>query len=147
MTDLNMNDANLTDPNTSDSSVNATLDTRVTAPQISSMTDLQMLKLIVDAAEDRRAENVVALNLSEVSSSLEYFVICTATAGLQINAVVSNVRGKMAEAGLKIRGVEGPSDRWTLMNFGSTVVHVMTQEAREYYDLEGLWNDAEVVKL
>ena len=95
-----MNDVNLTDPNTVDS----TIDTPVTAPHISSMTDLQMLKLIVDAAEDRRAENVVALNLSEVSSSLEYFVICTATAGLQINAVVSNVRGKMAEAGLKIRG-------------------------------------------
>jgi ribosome-associated protein len=143
MTDLNMTDANLTDPH----AVDTTVDSIVTPPHISSMTDLEMLKLIVDAAEDRRAENVVALDLSKVSSSLEYFVICTATAGLQINAVVSNVRGKMAEAGLKIRGVEGPSDRWTLMNFGSTVVHVMTQEAREYYDLEGLWNDAEILKL
>ena len=110
-------------------------------------TDLEMLKRIVDAAEERRAENVVTLDLSNVSSSLEFFVICSATAGLQINAVVQNVRSKMAEAGIKIQGVEGPSDRWTLMNFGSTVVHVMTKEAREYYDLEGLWNDAEVLKL
>jgi len=53
----------------------------------------------------------------------------------------------MAEAGLKIRGVEGPSDRWTLMNFDPTVVYVTTKEAREYYDLKGLWNDAEVVVL
>ncbi len=111
------------------------------------MTDLEMLKLIVDAAEERRAEDVVALDLSNVSTSLEFFVICTASAGLQVSAVVQNVRAKMAEMGIKIRGVEGPSDRWTLMNFGSTVVHVMTKEAREYYDLEGLWNDAEVVKL
>jgi len=61
--------------------------------------------------------------------------------------VVQNVRSAMAEAGLKIRGVEGPSDRWTLMNFDPTVVYVTTKEAREYYDLKGLWNDAEVVVL
>ncbi len=101
------------------------------------------LRAIVDAARERRAEDVVVLDLTEVSSTLEYFVICTATAGLQLNAVQENIREKAQEVGLPRPTVEGPSERWLLLSFaGSIVVHIMTKDAREYYDLEGLWSDA-----
>lgn len=101
------------------------------------------LRTIVDAARERRAEDVVVLDLTAVSSTLEYFVICTATAGLQLNAVQENIRQKAMEAGLPRPSVEGPSERWLLLSFGgSVVVHIMTRDAREYYDLEGLWSDA-----
>lgn len=104
----------------------------------------QQLRAIVDAARERRAEDVTVLDLTGVSSTLEYFVICTATAGLQLNAVQENVRQKAQEAGLPRPSVEGPSERWLLLAFGgSVVVHIMTKDAREYYDLEGLWSDAE----
>lgn len=103
------------------------------------------LQTIVNAARERRAEDIRVLDLTNVSSSLDYFVICTATAGLQLNAIHENVREKALEAGLNRPSVEGPSDRWLLLSFGSIVVHIMTKEAREYYDLEGLWNDAEVI--
>lgn len=103
----------------------------------------QQLRAIVDAARERRAEDVVVLDLTDVSSSLDYFVICTATAGLQLNAVQENIREKAQEAGLPRPSVEGPSERWLLLSFGgAVVVHIMTKEAREYYDLEGLWSDA-----
>ena len=106
------------------------------------------LQAIVDAARERRAEDVVVLDLTDVSSTLEYFVICTATAGLQLNAVQENVREKAAEAGLPRPSVEGPNERWLLLAFGgSVIVHIMTKEAREYYDLEGLWSDARVLEL
>ncbi|MFC4452438.1 ribosome silencing factor [Deinococcus sonorensis] len=106
-------------------------------------TILHQLQAIVDAARERRAENVVVLDLSEVSTTLDYFVIATATAGLQLNAVQENIRQKALESGLPYPTVEGPSERWLLMAFGaSIVVHLMTREAREYYDLEGLWSDA-----
>ena len=110
-------------------------------------TDLhRQLRAIVDAARERRAEDVVVLDLTEVSSTLEYFVICTATAGLQLNAVQENIREKAQAAGLPRPSVEGPSERWLLLAFGgSVVVHVMTKDAREYYDLEGLWSDARVL--
>lgn len=105
--------------------------------------DQRQLRAIVDAARERRAEDVRVLDLSDVSSTLEYFVICTATAGLQLNAVQENIRIKAMEAGLSRPSVEGPSERWLLLSFsGSIVVHIMTKEAREYYDLEGLWSDA-----
>lgn len=103
------------------------------------------LQTIVNAARERRAEDIRVLDLTNVSSSLDYFVICTATAGLQLNAIHENIREKALEAGLNRPSVEGPSDRWLLLSFGSIVVHIMTKEAREYYDLEGLWNDAEVI--
>lgn len=104
------------------------------------------LRAIVDAARERRAEQVTVLDLTDVSSTLEYFVICTATAGLQLNAVQENIREKAQEAGLPRPSVEGPSERWLLLAFGgSIVVHIMTKEAREYYDLEGLWSDARVL--
>ena len=104
------------------------------------------LRAIVNAARERRAEDVVVLDLTDVSSTLEYFVICTATAGLQLNAVQENIREKAQEAGLPRPSVEGPSERWLLLAFGgSVVVHIMTKDAREYYDLEGLWSDARVL--
>ncbi|MPY67217.1 ribosome silencing factor [Deinococcus sp. SDU3-2] len=105
------------------------------------------LRAIVDAARERRAEDVVVLDLTDVSSTLEYFVICTATAGLQLNAVQENIREKAQAAGLPRPSVEGPSERWLLLAFGgSVVVHIMTKDAREYYDLEGLWSDARVLE-
>ena len=101
------------------------------------------LHAIVDAARERRAEDVTVLDLTDVSSTLEYFVICTATAGLQLNAVQENIREKAMAAGLPRPSVEGPSERWLLLAFGgSVIVHIMTKDAREYYDLEGLWSDA-----
>ena len=104
------------------------------------------LAAIVDAAIERRADDVTVLDLSNVSTTLDFFVIATATAGLQLNAVQENVKQKAMEAGLPRPTVEGPSERWLLLAFGgSIVVHLMTREAREYYDLEGLWSDARVV--
>ncbi|MFC6592125.1 ribosome silencing factor [Deinococcus lacus] len=104
--------------------------------------DLQQLRTVVEAARERRAEHITVLDLTDVSSTLEYFVICTATAGLQLNAVQQNIRDKAEEIGMPQPSVEGPSERWLLLSFGSVVVHIMTQDARDYYDLEGLWSDA-----
>lgn len=113
------------------------------ASQHSAQTVKNQLRAIVDAARERRAEDVVVLDLTDVSSTLEYFIICTASAGLQLNAIQENVRQKAQESGLPRPSVEGPSERWLLLAFGGgIVVHIMTKDAREYYDLEGLWSDA-----
>lgn len=103
----------------------------------------QQLQAIVNAARERRAEDITVLDLTEVSTSLDYFVICTATAGPQVNAVHEHIREEALTVGLERPVVEGPSDRWLLLAFGHIVVHIMTKDAREFYDLEGLWSDAE----
>lgn len=100
------------------------------------------IQVIVDALDDKRAKDIVVLGLAEVSSSLEFFVVATGESGLQLQALESSVRERAKAVGLRLKGVEGPSQRWVLMDYGHVVVHLMSPEAREFYDLEGLWADA-----
>lgn len=80
-----------------------------------------------------------------MSESLDYFVIATAHSQPQLQALERSVLDKLRDAGVRPIGVEGPSSRWLLLNFGAIVVHLMSPEARDFYDLEGLWADARPV--
>jgi ribosome-associated protein len=106
------------------------------------MLTAEHLQRIVDAASAKKAEDIVVLDLRELSSTLDYFVICTASPGPQIRAVQQSVKEALKDLGSPPPSVEGPSQRWVLLHFGGVVVHVMTKEARAHYDLESLWGDA-----
>lgn len=98
---------------------------------------------IVDVLDDRRAKEITVLDLREVSSSLDYFIVATGESTLQLKALEEAVREKMKRNGVLPGGVEGPSERWVLLDYGAVVVHLMSPEARDFYDIEGLWADAE----
>ena len=102
-----------------------------------------LIEHIKEALEDKKAENVVALDLTGVSDALDYFVIATGTSQPHLQALERAVREKLQEdQGIRAHRVEGPSPRWVLLDYGSVLVHLMSPEAREYYDLEGFWADA-----
>jgi len=103
---------------------------------------LEQVQLIVDTLDDRRAKDINVLDLSGVSESLDYFVIATGESTLQLRALEESVRERLKSAGFQVRAIEGPSDRWILLDYGAIILHVMSREAREFYDLEGLWADA-----
>jgi len=71
--------------------------------------------------------------------------VASGESSLQLKALEDAVRERMKASGRLPRGVEGPSLRWVLLDYGSVVVHIMSPEARTFYDLEGLWADAERV--
>ena len=98
--------------------------------------------LVVAALDDKRAKDIVVLDLTKVSDSLDYFVLATAESTLQLRALQESVKERLKRGGAQPRGIEGPSERWVLIDYGSVVVHLMSPEAREFYDLEGLWIDA-----
>lgn len=100
------------------------------------------VQLIVDALDDRRAKDIAVLDLREVSESLDYFVVATGESVLQLKALEDSVRGKLKDSGILPRGIEGPSNRWILLDYGHVVAHIMSPDARSFYDLEGLWADA-----
>ena len=106
---------------------------------------LDQLRTIHDALADKKADDIRILDLTGVSESLDYFVIATANSAPQLQALERNVLEKLREAGVRPIGVEGPSSRWLLINLGAIVVHLMSPEARDFYDLEGLWADARPV--
>lgn len=101
------------------------------------------IQIIVDALDDKRAVNLVVLDLRSVSDSLEYFVIASGESSLQLKALEETVRERMKANQQLPTGVEGPSERWVLVDYPGVVVHLMSPEAREFYDLEGLWADAD----
>lgn len=73
--------------------------------------------------------------------------MATAESSLQLKALETAVRERVRDQGISPKGVEGPSDRWLLLDYGDVIVHLMSPEAREFYDLEGLWADAETLDL
>lgn len=106
-----------------------------------------LMNLVVDAAQDKKAIDVVALDLSNISLIADYFVICHGNSDIQVQSIATEVRERTEQAGYRIRGIEGiDSARWVLLDIGDVIVHVFHREDREYYNIERLWSDAKVVE-
>ncbi len=106
----------------------------------------QLAVMAADAASDKKARDIVILDIRELTPMADYFVICSANSGPQMEAVSRAVRDKLAMLGVRCRGVEGLNEaRWVLMDFGDLVVHLFRQEERDFYHLERLWGDGRVV--
>src|SRR5687768_11681088 len=100
---------------------------------------------IVELLSDRQAEDVVLLDIHQVSSFTDYFVIATAQNQRHMAALVDAFDKELANEGVKSLRTEGKSDSgWVLVDFGAVIVHMFTPEDRTYYNLEGLWARAGV---
>lgn len=106
-------------------------------------------KAAAAAADDKKAEDLLVLDLTELSDVCDYFVIATGTNFRQVDAIIDEVEEQVAQAcGEHPFSIEGRDERsWILMDYGSVIVHVFTPEAREYYRLEKLWGDAPALGL
>ncbi|MCF6096621.1 ribosome silencing factor [Thermovorax subterraneus] len=92
---------------------------------------------------EKKAENVVVLDISSISILADYFVIATGKSSIHVKALCDEVEEKLLENGCRIRGKEGYDEaRWVLIDFFDVIVHVFDEDSREYYDLERLWSDA-----
>lgn len=100
-------------------------------------------RLIVEAAKDKKAEDVVALDVRESVSFADTFVIATGGSDRQVRSIVDGIEEALRLAGEKALGVEGEEDgRWVLIDADDVIVHVFLREVRQHYDLERLWGDA-----
>ncbi len=107
----------------------------------------ELMQAVVAAAEEKKANRIVALNLQGVSLVADYFIICHGNSDTQVLAITTEIRKRAEEKGARIRGVEGTdSARWVLLDLGDVVVHVFHRDERDYYSLERLWADAKVVE-
>ncbi|AAN48563.1 ribosome silencing factor [Leptospira interrogans] len=110
-----------------------------------------ILRIIRDIMTDKKCEEVSILNLESVNSYLSYFVICTVNSAVQANAVAREVRKTLKEYKLSHKETDktgtSATSGWTLLDFGEIIVHIMTPEKREYYNLDRLWRDAKRIEL
>lgn len=110
------------------------------------LTPDQIAGIAAKALDDKKAKDIKILRTTEQTVLADYFVICNGTSTPHIKALVDEVDKQLSMAGeppLRREGLR--SDIWVLMDFGSVIVHVFTDEARKFYNLERLWSDSEVV--
>ncbi|HEV2195788.1 MAG TPA: ribosome silencing factor [Candidatus Acidoferrum sp.] len=101
----------------------------------------QGVRLAVQAAQEKKAAGITVLDLSGASAFTDYFVICTGFSPPQVQAICTEIEGQLEQQmGRSVRHREGyRSADWALLDFGGFIVHVFSEEARRYYDLERLW--------
>ncbi|SDC29893.1 ribosome silencing factor [Shouchella lonarensis] len=103
----------------------------------------EQLKLAVKAIDDKRAEQMVALNVQGISPVADYFVICHGNSEKQVQAIAHELKKCAQEANIELKRLEGYDQaRWVLVDIGDIVVHVFHKDERTYYNLEKLWGDA-----
>lgn len=104
-----------------------------------------LLKAAVKAAEDKKAEEIVVLNMQGVSLIADYFLICHGTSEKQVQAIAREVKATAEKNGLDVKKIEGFEEaRWVLIDMGDVIAHVFHKDERGYYNLERLWGDAPI---
>jgi ribosome-associated protein len=102
-----------------------------------------MSQVICAAASDKKAKDIVVMDMKNLMSSTDYFMVCFAPTATQVRAIADNIEEKMDEAGVHFNHKEGYREgEWVLLDYGDVVAHIFRQEAREYYALERLWGEA-----
>ncbi|MBD1106361.1 ribosome silencing factor [Pseudomonas amygdali pv. morsprunorum] len=108
------------------------------------MSSEEVINVAIAALEEVKGADILTIDVRDKTSIADYMLICTGTSNRQLNALVDNVCDKVKAAGLKSLSEEGKGDSdWVLLDLGDVIVHVMTAAARQFYDLERLWQGAE----
>ncbi|EOT29046.1 iojap-like ribosome-associated protein [Enterococcus saccharolyticus subsp. saccharolyticus ATCC 43076] len=108
----------------------------------------QILEIAVRAADSKHAEDIIALDVHEISLLADYFVICSGNSDRQINAIVEEIIEQEEKAQVEVKRVEGKDGgKWVLIDLGDVIIHVFSNSERDFYNLEKLWSDAPLVDI
>jgi len=103
----------------------------------------ERLLLCINASLKRKAKNLTILNVKEVSSFADYFIVCSGTSDRQVQSIAASIRENLKEYGVIPLGIEGERlGKWVLMDYEDVIIHVFYEPIREFYDIERLWPDA-----
>jgi ribosome-associated protein len=107
---------------------------------------LELARRIVELAEDKKAADIVLLELVGLTTMADYFIICSGGSERQLEAIASGIIGSLRDEKTKAIGREGTAaSHWVLVDFGSVVVHIFTPPERDYYGLEKHWSEAKTI--
>ena len=112
------------------------------------LTATEVALQVTKALDEKKGVNIKLLHIEKVSSLADYFLICTGTSNTHVKTLCDYAEYTLENLGEKLLGREGHrGNTWELLDFGTVVVHVFTDEARAFYDLERLWADAENIDI
>jgi ribosome-associated protein len=108
----------------------------------------ELWRAAVEAAESKQAKDVKVLDLREVTSFADFFVVASGANARQIQAIADEIEIQLKQIGEYPNSVEGYQNaEWVLLDYGDYLIHIFTEKARQFYDLERLWRDAKTVAL
>jgi ribosome-associated protein len=119
---------------------------RRTKAAASGLAPLDLARQIVELAEDKKAADIVLLDLTGLTTLADYFVIASGGSERQIDAIADGIAGGLRDLGIRPIGREGtPDSHWILLDFGAVIVHVFTPPERDFYQLEKHWAEAKTI--
>lgn len=108
----------------------------------------EMTILAIEALEDKKAEDIRVIDISEITVLADYFIIASGTNRSQIQALCDNVETVLGRNGVHVKQIEGyDSANWVLMDFGDIIIHIFDKENRLFYNLERIWRDGKQMDL
>ena len=111
------------------------------------MNSIEIARLAIQALEDKKAEEIKTIDISEVSVIADYFIIANGTNRSQIQALSDHVEETLGKAGVPLRQIEGYQNaNWVLLDFHDVIIHIFDKENRLFYDLERIWRDGKPVE-
>ncbi len=106
----------------------------------------EMVKLVYEALEEKKGEDIQVIEIKDISIIADYFIIANGTNAPQVDALVSNVKDVLGRKGYEPKRIEGiRSASWILLDYGDVIVHVFSKEDRLFYNLERIWRDGKTI--
>ena len=107
----------------------------------------KIINVAVNALNEKKAHNINAIEVGELTVIAEYFIIATATSNTHVRALADTVEEKLTEAGFEPNHIEGKATGWILLDYNGVVIHIFTRDTRDYYNLDRMWNDGTKVDI
>ncbi len=111
------------------------------------MDSQKILNIAANALNNKKARELRALKIDDLTTLADFFVIATATSSTHVRALADEVEDKLKENGLEPHHIEGRSTGWIVIDYVSVIVHIFTPDQREFYNLDSMWSDAEEINL
>ncbi|XOQ49213.1 MAG: ribosome silencing factor [Eubacteriales bacterium] len=113
-----------------------------------SMTPLELAKEAAKILDDKKAIDLKIIGIKDISVLADYFVLATGTSSTHVKSLADEIEFQLKQLGKSADHVEGyRSNSWVLLDYGSVIIHVFTSDAREFYNLDRLWQDGEIVDI
>ena len=111
------------------------------------MTNRDYALLAAKTLSDKKAQDIIIIDIQEKAAFADYFVICSGTSERQINSLIDDVEDAFAKEGLLVKSIEGKNGSgWVLMDFGDVIVNLFTKEMRDKYSIEKVWGDCQFIE-
>ena len=109
---------------------------------------IEKIEPYIQTAKSRKAENIIAIDVAELTSYTDVIIIITGTSARQVTSIAEHIHSTMKKQGKQPMGFEGIKEgHWALLDFGDVIIHIFDEETRNLYDIEGMWSDAPTIDL